>query len=93
MATLTRTVNIIPAPTVSFSTEGTTGEENITPVDLIINLSRSDINNSTVDDTLSGTAINNLDYVLANGTASFVAGETSTTISIPITQDTLKEID
>ena len=80
-------------PTISFSATSSTGVENVSPVVLTLNLGRAYPIDSTVHYTLSGTATSGADYTLTNGTATITAGQTTTDISIPIINDTLKESD
>ena len=83
----------LTAPVISFATTSSTALESITPVVLTLNLARAYPLDTTVTYTLGGTATSGSDYTLSNGTATILAGQTSTTIEIPIIDDTLKELD
>ncbi len=82
----------LTAPTISFSVIEATGAESVTPVLLTINLARAYPQDTTVSYSLTGTATS-ADYTLANGTITFTTGETTKEISIPIINDSLKELD
>ena len=83
----------LTAPAVSFNETSNTGDESVTPVEITLNLARMYPLDTTVNYTVTGTATNGSDYTLDNGTATIIAGNTSTTIELPITDDTLKELD
>ena len=80
--------------TIQFTQSDSQGLENITPVSLEIGLSETDTLNVSVDYTaIGGTAIQGTDYVLANGTATILAGNTTTTIEVGIIDDEIDESD
>ena len=83
----------LTAPVVSFTEISGTGSESTTPAILNINLARTYPLDTTISYTLSGTATSGSDYTLSNGTSTITAGTTSSTILIPIVDDTLKEND
>ena len=68
------------------TTEGDAGQVNLT---FTISLSAADGNTVTVGyQTIAGSATADVDYVSTNGTATFLAGDTSEPVSVPINGDT-----
>ena len=82
----------LTAPVISFPETTSTGDESVTPVVFTLNLARAYPLNTAVAYTLTGTATS-ADYTQTDGTATILAGTTSTTIELPIIDDTLKELD
>jgi photosystem II stability/assembly factor-like uncharacterized protein len=78
---------------ISISPTTLSGLESVTPATATINFSRAFPTDTTVSYTISGTATEGIDYTLVNGTATILAGQTSSNIEIPIINDTLKELD
>ena len=84
----------LTAPAISFDQTSATGDVSVTPAVVTINLASPYPFDSTVAYTVSGTAIGGgVDYTLANGTATITAGQTSTTISIPIVNHLLTKLN
>ncbi|MFH1852129.1 MAG: Calx-beta domain-containing protein, partial [Candidatus Neomarinimicrobiota bacterium] len=82
------------APTVGFSTTSSTVTEDQGAVTLTISLSAISGRTITVDHALTGgTATDGSDYSYTPGTATIVAGASSTTISLTVTNDVLDEVD
>ncbi|MFC1583696.1 Calx-beta domain-containing protein [Candidatus Neomarinimicrobiota bacterium] len=84
-----------PAPSIQFAFTSSGGNEVTTPVELQLNLSTVSGRNVTVNYSAStGTAAGNgVDYTLAAGTATIVAGEATTTISIVVVDDAVDEVN
>jgi hypothetical protein len=84
----------LTAPTISFDALSSNGDENVSSVDIPLTLGRAYVINSTVDYTVTGTATGgDVDFTLINGTATIIAGTTSTNISLAIIEDLLNEVD
>jgi len=77
---------------VSFDTVSNNGDESASPYDAMVSISRADAQNTTVEYIVSGTTTN-ADHTLVSGTVTFLAGEVSQEISIPIIDDILKELN
>ncbi|NCU28084.1 MAG: DUF1566 domain-containing protein [Candidatus Moranbacteria bacterium] len=80
-------------PTVSFDTSSSSVEENSGTTTVTLSLSRAYPFDSTVNYTLGGTATGEFDYTLTNGSLTFKAGEKTSSILIPVIDDSLKEDD
>ncbi len=86
---------------IGFDATASSGNESVSPVTLTIELTSTDasdpidvVNPTTADYLVTGTATGGgEDYVLAAGTATVPAGDGSTTVDIPISQDALDEVD
>jgi len=83
------------APTVAFASTTSSGLESVNSKNLTVNLSAASSNTITVAYTVTGSATGSgIDYILANGTLTYSAGQTSKTITIaPIIDDVLDEAD
>ena len=76
------------------STDDSFGSESIPTIDFILNLSFEPNQTATVNYVTSeGTATSDEDYEEVSGTVSFLAGETSKTVSVPIIDDDFVESD
>ncbi|OFX97570.1 MAG: hypothetical protein A2W90_09655 [Bacteroidetes bacterium GWF2_42_66] len=82
-----------PTPTVAFNITSSNGTESVSSSNLQVDLSAASGLTVTVDYTITGTASGSgTDYMLANGTLTFNAGETSKNITIAsIVDDLLDE--
>ncbi len=82
-------------PTVSFDSPTSSGPETSTTVALPVSLSNPSASTVSVDFNLTGGTASNVaqDFSLGGDTLSFNPGETAKTIDIPLTDDTLDEID
>ncbi len=90
-------------PTIQFSTAAANGAENVTPVSVVLALSPAAVSlmappgtssaasvDVQVTYTVTGTATGGgVDYTLASGTATIVAGQLATSISLPIFDDAI----
>jgi hypothetical protein len=78
-----------PIPGIQFAFSSSGGNEVTTPVELQLNLSAVSGRNVTVNYAVSGgtAAGNGVDFTLAAGTATIVAGEATTAISIVVVDD------
>ena len=80
------------APTVQFSSASSSGSEATTPAAITVTLSAVSGQTVTVNyATANGTATAGSDYTITSGTLTFNSGETSQTINVPITNDTIIE--
>ncbi len=80
------------APTVSFTSPGSSGSESTTAVNLPVSLSAASGQPVTVNYTVTGTATGGgVDYTLANGTLTFAPGVTTQNVSITVVNDTRDE--
>ncbi len=84
---------VLPTPSISINdvtvTEGDSGTTNAT---FTVSLSKAGSNTITVDyATADGTATAGSDYTAASGTLTFNAGETSKTITVQVSGDTVDE--
>ncbi len=84
-----------PTPQIAFSTSAGTVSENDGTATVTIQLNAASGINTSVDYSVTGgdATGGGTDFSLADGTASISAGDVSTTLSIPITQDALDERD
>jgi len=82
-----------PRPAVGFEKDSSSGREDVSPVNVTVNLSFAATNTVTVDYAVTGgTATGGgVDYTLDAGTLTFNAGETTKTISIAIVNDGVDE--
>eukprot|EP01029_Cantina_marsupialis_P026909 TRINITY_DN737_c0_g1_i3.p1 TRINITY_DN737_c0_g1~~TRINITY_DN737_c0_g1_i3.p1 ORF type:complete len:2244 (+),score=214.02 TRINITY_DN737_c0_g1_i3:8645-15376(+) len=81
-----------PAPDVEFSTTSSEGFESVSSANLQVNLSAESGLPISVDYKVNGTATTTgADCLLANGTLSFLAGETSKNITIASIVDNLQD--
>ncbi|MBN1155718.1 PKD domain-containing protein [candidate division KSB1 bacterium] len=81
-----------PPPQISIDDE--TENESVGTMTFTVSLSAASASNVSVDyQTANGTAVAPGDYTSASGTAVIAAGNTSTTINIPIIDDLLDEND
>ena len=71
-------------PTVSFANTEAQGFETVTPVSIAVNLSTASYQDTTVDYTVSGTAVGGVNYTLTNSTLIIGAGQTSVPISLGV---------
>jgi hypothetical protein len=92
-STGTVTVTVLDTPKVSVrNTTAAEGNSGQSPATITVVLSNQSLVPVTVDyTTVDGTATAGADYVASSGTVSFVPGDTSEPISIPILGDTLAE--
>ncbi|ELR73782.1 hypothetical protein C900_01392 [Fulvivirga imtechensis AK7] len=82
----------IPASTPDLSINDIALTENNTTASFTVSLSASSSSTVTVDyATANGTATSGSDYTATSGTLTFLAGETSKTIDVPILEDALYE--
>jgi predicted transcriptional regulator len=93
--TFTATINDDdPAPDVEFSTISSEGFESVSSADLQVNLSAASGLPVSVNYEVTGTATaTGADCLLANGTLSFLAGESSRNITIASIVDNLQDED
>ena len=91
-------VNIItirdndPPPAVAFVLKDSSGDEGKSPAKIEVSLSEASGKRASVEYAITGgTAENNTDYTLKNGTLVFEPGELSKTIDIGIIDDKLHE--
>ena len=81
-------------PTLEFSTATANGLESTSPVTATIALSAASGKNVSVPYSITGTAAGGgVDYTLAAGTASILAGETDSVLSAVIIDDAIYETD
>ncbi len=83
-------------PTIQFASSSANGFESVTTVSIELRLSNPPVyaQNATVFYSVTaGTASDGVDYVLAPGSISIVAGDTSTNIVFTVTDDNLDEYD
>ncbi len=81
---------------IQFSSSSSNGSEATTPATVTVSLNETDPGNSTtVNYAVTGGSAtgSGTDYTLASGTATIPANETSTTVSIAITNDAMDEND
>ena len=80
-------------PNIDFNTISSNGDESVSSADLTVDLSATYTENVSVDYVVTGTAAGSgIDYTLADGTLSIVAGEKTGTITIAdIVDDALDE--
>ncbi len=80
---ITINVNGNSVPTIAFNTTASSGLESVSSADLQVDLSATSASDVTVDYTVTGTANGSgIDYSLANGTLTILAGSTTANISI-----------
>ncbi|MEK7540232.1 MAG: Calx-beta domain-containing protein [Patescibacteria group bacterium] len=90
--THTYTIQDNDVPTVQFSAPAANGVEGTAAVSIQIILSQAVALSGQVSYSLSGTAVGEgTDYILANGTLSFNAGQTSANISLTIVDDAIAD--
>ncbi|MCG6538005.1 MAG: S8 family serine peptidase, partial [Syntrophales bacterium LBB04] len=81
-----------PTPTVQFQSASSSGSEATTPAVITVTLSAASGLTVTVNyATSNGSATAGGDYTATSGTLTFNPGDTSKTISVPITNDTAVE--
>ena len=81
-----------PPPAIAFLMKESSGDEGVTPARLDVALSAASSRRTTVTYAITGgTAANNRDYTLKNGTLVFEPGELSKSIDIGIIDDKLHE--
>lgn len=81
-----------PTPTVGFTQVISDGDEGVSPVGIGITLSAESGLNVAVNYTVTGgTAADGDDYELISGTATIVAGSTTTSISMTVVDDEIDE--
>ena len=81
-----------PPPAIAFVMMESSGDEGVTPARLDVALSAASGKRTTVNYAVTGgTAANNRDYTLKNGTLVFEPGELSKSIDIGIIDDKLHE--
>lgn len=81
-------VTLSTTSTVSFTTVTSTVNESVGTTTLMLALDTISSSTITVNYAATGgTAVSGTDYILVNGVATIDAGNTTTTISIPITND------
>ncbi|MCH7497248.1 MAG: hypothetical protein IH971_05290, partial [Candidatus Marinimicrobia bacterium] len=81
-------------PTLAFSTASASGAESTSPVTATIALSAASGKNVSVPYSITGTATGGgVDYALAAGTATILAGETDSVLSAVIIDDAIYETD
>jgi Calx-beta domain/FG-GAP-like repeat len=86
-----RTFTVLP-PTFAFSSVGYSVSEGDGHATITINRSGSTVGSASVRiTTVNGTATTGSDYTDASQTVNFANGETSKTVSVPITDDSLVE--
>lgn len=90
--TVTITDNDDP-PYVIFTNSFSVKNESDGTVDIELTLTEAAELDVTVDYTVSGTATNDEDFVLSNGSVTILAGETTATISVIIIDDLVAEGD
>jgi len=84
----------LTAPAISFDQTTGTTDVSVTPATVTLDLANAYALDSTVAYAVSGTAQGSgVDYTLANGTATVTAGQTSTTISIPVVNHLLTKLN
>ena len=93
--TVTLTDNDAP-PVVQFRLASSSGAEGTTPANLEVFLSSASaktitINYKALAGLLGGTAVNNVDFTLVNGTLTFNPGETSKLLPLALLNDLLDE--
>jgi hypothetical protein len=92
--TFTYTILDDDTVTVSFTSEGSSEAESVSPCTLEVKLSKASEKTVTVNYTPSGTAIGNgVNYTLPDGTLTFKPGETSQKIIIDIVDNGIQEPD
>ena len=81
-----------PPPAIAFVMKESSGDEGVTPARLDVALSTASGKRTAVKYAITGgTAANNRDYTLKNGTLVFEPGELSKSIDIGIIDDKLHE--
>lgn len=90
--TYTITDNDSP-PTIEFSITSFSANESTSTFLVPIELNTSAGVNSSATYTVTGTATNGSDFTLASGAIVITAGNTSGTISLPISDDTVEELN
>jgi len=79
-------------PTISFDSASGSNAESTTTVSIPLSISTASGLEASVPYTVSGTATGGgVDYTLASGTATIIAGSTTTNINLTIINDTLDE--
>jgi hypothetical protein len=76
---------------IQFTDTSSSGLENINQVEIPLTLAVVSGADTTVDYTITGTAINGDDYTLSDGTITIPKGEIATNITLPIIDDTFVE--
>ncbi|MBI2190952.1 MAG: S8 family serine peptidase [Planctomycetes bacterium] len=83
-----------PTPTVSFRTSASSAQEHLSPAEMEVFLSAPSGRKVLVDYTVGGgSAVSASDFIFYGGTLTFLAGETSKTLSAVIVDDNLDEPD
>ena len=80
------------APEVQFISTSTVVSETAITLSIPIELNTASGIDAIVNYTLTGTATNGSDYTLSDGTATVLAGNTTTNISLPIINDIIEEL-
>ena len=84
------------APVVQFTAASSSGAESVSPVNIQLQLSDPSTHWQDVSvnyAVIGGTASNGVDYMLAAGTATISIGNTTTNITLTVTNDTMDEYD
>ncbi|MBP9715643.1 MAG: fibronectin type III domain-containing protein [Candidatus Pacebacteria bacterium] len=80
--------------TVGFSSASSSGSEGTTSLNIPVEISAASGLDVTVNYAVTGTATGSgTDYTLASGTATIIAGQTSTNISVTVADDSIDEDD
>ncbi|RUA30284.1 MAG: hypothetical protein DSY76_02585 [Bacteroidetes bacterium] len=92
--TFTYTINDDdPVPSIQFTTTSSSGSESTASVNLQLTLSAVSSKDVDVSFSTSGTATNGSDYTISSSPATITAGNTTTNISLSISDDAIVEID
>ena len=78
-------------PTVAFDLQSSGNAESVTSANLLVRLSAPSTKAITVNYAVTGGTASNSDYVLASGTLTFAAGETTKNITLSLVDDNLAE--
>jgi len=78
-------------PVIAFSSTGSQGDESVSPVALVVNLSQASAKTVTVGYSLSGDASVGVDYTIPSSPLTFAPGETTKNITLTIVDDGLDE--
>lgn len=87
------------APTLQFATSTSSAAETVGSQTIVVTMSGPDASTVRVDYAVTNTvpgpneASNGSDYSLSSGTLTFASGETTKNIVVPVTNDTLGELD
>ena len=81
------------APTIQFNTTASSGSETVSSVNFQVDLNTVSGADASANFTVTGTATGGgVDYTLANGTVSVLAGNTSANITATIVNDNIEEL-